>query len=123
MSEPPAPTAAAVLALEALPAPAVQLTLRSGEVTGFYSTHQLALAFGTPELHWRRIVRDPESGLGGQKIGVQYFVSADNVKAWIEAGNFRYHPRPGRRVRPAAVDEAEAAARELRRRASQAAGG
>jgi hypothetical protein len=85
-------------------------------IVEIYSTAQLAAKFGVPEYCWRRIVQDENSGLGGQKVGRQYFVLGSDVVTWIQSGKFKYTPRPSTRKKPLSEDIERAEKREKDRR-------
>lgn len=62
----------------------------------YYTLRQLAEAFGVPEHHFKRRVRNQE--FGGRKIGTAYVVDAEEFNNWVKSGRFEFKPRRKRRI-------------------------
>ena len=54
----------------------------------YYSVDQVARILGVQKYHIVNIVRDPESGLNGRKIGPVYVIDANQFNEWVKTGKF-----------------------------------
>jgi hypothetical protein len=61
----------------------------------FINAKELASALGIPRHHIITAVRDPETPLSGQRIGLAWLIDAESFYEWIRKGKFgsRYDER------------------------------
>lgn len=74
--------------VEELPAPGVS-------IGGFeyFTVQQICAAIGCADYVLKNIVRDPNSGLGGQKFGTVWLISAQQFHEFVKGGKFQFHER------------------------------